>query len=370
MNIEFQNLLSSRMQHIDSSAIRRSFDLAAKLSDPINLSIGLPHFKTPPEIIEAIIKATRENKTAYTQTQGIIELREALSKKYLEKNKFKASPENILVSGGIAALLNLLFMATIDKGDKILLTDPAFLIYIGLANFFGAEVDYIPENFNKEDISHFSKKKYKLIIISTPSNPSGYIFSKEQLSLLSNLASNCGGLLVSDEIYELYDYDNIFTSPASLYENTLTLSGFSKSYSMTGLRLGCATGPKEIIKAMIVLQQYSIVCAPTPIQYAGIVALNVDMSKYIEAYKINRDYCIEILSKNNKISFNFPSGAFYVFIKIPHQDQSFIERAINEKKLILVPGYIFSKSKNHIRISYACEKNILEKGLKAFLELI
>lgn len=356
------------MQSIDTSAIRRVFDLGAKLKDPINLSIGQPHFATPLPICEALNKALKDGKTAYTQSQGILELRERLSQKYSTKNSFKAHPEHILISSGVSSLIQLLFMVTLEAQDRILLTDPAFLIYKSLANFFGAQLSFIPEDFKAEDIQKLDPKAFKLIIICSPSNPTGHIHSSKQLKLLAELAEESGALLVSDEIYELYDYDKSFQSPACLYPRTLTLSGFSKSYSMTGLRLAAATGPPEIIKAMTTLQQYTVVCAPAPVQYAGLAALDLDMSAYIAAYKKNRDYCMQCLK--GLLPFSYPAGAFYIFAEVPSEDQNFIERAIKEKKLLLVPGRIFSSSQKHIRISYAVDRSTLERGMQALRDLL
>ena len=361
-------LLSERMSSIDSSAIRRIFDLSAKLEDPINLSIGQPHFRMPEPICEALAKALREGKTAYTQTQGILELREALSQKCKTKNGFQVHPDQLLISSGVSSLIQLLFMVTLEPGDRILLTDPFFLIYKSLADFFGARTSFIPENFAEEDVQKQDLESLKLIIISTPSNPTGHIQSKKQIQLLANLAEQSGALLVSDEIYELYDYEQSFQSPASLYPSTLTLSGFSKSYSMTGLRLGAAAGPPGIIKAMTRLQQYTVVCAPTPVQFAGLAALDLDMSSYIRTYKKNRDYCIDALE--GLLPFHYPAGAFYIFAEVPEEDQIFIERAIKEKKLLLVPGRIFSDSRRHVRISYAVDRPILERGIQALKELL
>ena len=368
MDPQSPSLLSSRMQFIDTSVIRRVFDLAAKLKDPIDLSIGQPHFPTPEPICEAMSRALREGKTAYTQTQGILELREALSEKYKTKNAFEAHPDNILISSGLSSLIQLLFMATLEAGDRILLTDPFFLIYKSLADFFRARISFIPEDFGEEDIQKQEPEALKLIIICTPSNPSGHIQSPKQIQLLANLAEKSGALLVSDEIYELYDYEQSFQSPASLYPRTLTLSGFSKSYSMTGLRLGAAAGPPEIIKAMTTLQQYTVVCAPSPAQFAALRALDLDMSSYIAAYKKNRDYCIESL--RGLLPFQHPFGAFYIFAEAPEEDERFIERALKEKKLLLVPGRIFSASKRHIRISYAVDRPRLERGMQALRELL
>ncbi len=368
--------LSKRMVHIDTSAIRQMFDLSSQLKDPINLSIGQPHFPTPTPICEALIKAVKDGKTSYTQTQGILELRERMAQKYEEKNNFKANPEDIIISSGVASLIQLICMACIEPQDCILLTDPCFLIYRSLSIFFGAQIEYIPENFTEEDITQLDSSKLKLIIISNPSNPTGHIQTKEQIHLLAELAEKSGAILVCDEIYELYDYDNSFQSPASYYPKTLTLSGFSKSYSMTGLRLAAATGPKEIIQSMITLQQYTVVCAPTPVQYAGLTALDMDMSHHITLYKNNRDYCLAQLEKENYSgrSICYPAGAFYIFLRLTKEeenaDQKFVERAIREKQLLVVPGHIFSRSSQFIRLSYATEEKNIKRGIKALLELL
>ena len=368
-------ILGSSMQRMDSSAIRRMFDLSAQLKDPINLSIGQPHFATPPAIIEALCQATRAGHTSYTPTQGILPLREAMAQKYQEVNGFTAEPEHILISAGVAALIQLLFLACVQKGDRILLTDPSFLIYKSLAKFFGARVATIAENFdvNEMNIQTLSAHNLKLIIICHPSNPSGHIFSQQQLEFLSRLADKTGALLVSDEIYELYDYDKRFKSAACIYPRTLTFSGFSKSYSMTGLRLAAAHGPPEIIQALTTLQQYTIVCAPAPVQHAGLTALKTNMQSYVADYRKNRDYCLTHLRKRNTLRYEYPAGAFYIFVDIGatgQNDQDFIERAIQEKQLLLVPGRIFSASQTHVRISYAVPHTILQKGIGALGDLL
>lgn len=369
-------LFSERMARIDTSEIRRMFALASTLKSPINLSIGQPHFTAPPEVQAEITRALSRGHTAYTQTQGIVELRERLSRKFQEQNKFEAHPDNILISSGVSSLIQLLFLATIDPGDRVLLTDPAFLIYRSLLEYLGAEIEYIPENFTTADIDAYRQsakataaaKPLKLIIFCSPSNPSGHIMSTEQLQLLANLAEDTGAALVADEIYELFDYEQSFRSAASIYPQTVTFMGYSKSYSMTGLRLAAATGPAEIMKAMTTLQQYTVVCAPAPVQWAGIAALDVDMSGYVDEYRANRDYVLERLQ--GKVEFTHPAGAFYAFPQIPGSDRDFVERAIKEKELLVVPGRIFSRATDRVRISYATDRATLERGLDAFLDLL
>ncbi len=362
-------VFSERIKYIDTSQIRKMFDLAQKLKNPINLSIGQPHFPTPQPILESLEKAVKDHKTSYTMTQGILELREKLTEKFKIKNNIYTSPDNIIVSSGVSSLLILLFLTTIDPGDEILLIEPAFLIYRGLTSFFRAKEILLNQNFTKEDIDNLKFKKLKLILFSTPSNPTGYILNKHQLELLSDLAERTGAILVSDEIYEIFDYENKFISAGSFYQKTLTLMGFSKSYSMTGLRLSAATGPQNLIKAMITLQQYTIVCAPAPVQYAGITALDLDMSEYIKYYKQNRNLLMEALK--NKTEFYYPDGAIYLFTKVPepYEDIEFCKKAIEEKQLLIVPGNIFTNNHNWVRISFAVDRDILKKGIEALLDL-
>lgn len=363
------NILSSRMKYIDTSQIRKLFDLSQSLKNPINLSIGQPHFPTPQPIIEAMEKALRDQKTSYTITQGIVELREKLYEKFTKKNHIECHPDTILVSSGVSSLLMLLFMTTIDEGDEVLLIEPAFLIYRSLTSFFKAKEILLNQNFKKEEIQNLKFKRLKLIIFSSPSNPTGYILTREQIQALGHLADQTGALLVSDEIYELYDYENTFFSAGSIYPRTLTLMGFSKSYSMTGLRLSAATGPSNIIQAMKTLQQYTVVCAPSAVQYAGIVALDLDMSEYIRYYHENRNLLMNSLK--NHTEFYYPSGAIYLFAKVPpgFEDQNFCELCIREKALLVVPGNPFTNTHQWIRISFAVDRSILEKGITALLEL-
>lgn len=360
--------LAERMAHIDTSRIRRMFELAAQLEDPINLSIGQPHFPTPGPIVEAIERALRDGKTAYTQTQGILPLRERLAQKYHELNQIKTEPDRILVSAGVAGLIQLLFQSLVNPNDRVVLIEPYFLTYRSLLEFYGARVETIPETFNKSDLDRIDSNNLRMILFSSPSNPTGHVLPKTQLQLLADLAERSGAVLVSDEIYEVFDYDGNFCSVGSLYPRTVTLSGFSKSYSMTGLRLSSATGPAEIIRAMTTLQQYTVVCAPAPIQWGGIAALDLNMQSYVDAYRQNRDAVVTALS--GTLKFTRPSGAFYVFPEIAEDGGVFAERALREKKLILVPGDIFTKRANTFRLSYAVEPAMLERGLVALRELL
>ncbi len=361
-------ILSPRMNYIDTSLIRKMFDLAGDLKDPINLSIGQPHFATPDNIVQAAAKALTDGHTAYTPTQGIPQLREAMADYFRQKNGIETQADRVLISSGVSSLLQLLFMATIDPGDRVLLVSPAFLIYRGLVSFFRAEETLLPQSFTADDLKTIPRDRLKLIIFSSPSNPTGYIMRKEQIQALAELAEETGALLVSDEIYGLFDYDRRFVSAGSIYPDTLTLFGFSKSYSMTGLRLSAATGPQSILKALTTLQQYTVVCAPSAVQWAGIEALKTDMTSYIDDYRKKRDLIRSGLQ--GLTEFYEPEGAFYVFARVPGDDLSFCERAIREKSLLAVPGRIFTDETDWIRISYAAEESVLKRGIEALKDLM
>ncbi len=359
---------SNSISGLDTSPIRKAFELAATLENPINLSIGQPHFACPPNIIAALNKAANDGKTAYTLTGGIPELKEALVKKYETVNNIMyASPSRLLVTSGISSALLLLFSALINPGDECLIISPYFLMYPSMLKFHGAKTYTLNEKFTKEEIQKLKFQNLKLIIYSNPSNPTGYVMSKEQLELLAEFAEANDAYLISDEIYELFDYDKKFLSVGSFYEKAITLSGFSKTYSMTGLRLASILASEEVIKVLTTLQQYTIVCAPSVTQWAGIEALKTDMSSYINEYKSNRDFVYDSLKDYYPVDKS--AGAFYFFLKVKGNDEDFVKHAVLEKKLIVVPGFIFNESHSYIRISFANTREKLELGMKALQEL-
>lgn len=363
---------SKRSERIDTSEIRKVFDLAASIKNPINLSIGQPDFAVPQAVKESMVQAILDDKNAYTQTQGILPLREALSSHW-QKSGIDIHPENIVVSTGVASILFMLFEVLFNEGDTIILIEPYFLIYKALADFHKLNIIYLDEDYTQEDIETLLKQpgaeNIKAAIFSTPSNPTGKILSKDQFRSLTPLVDK-GTLLISDEIYNAYDYDNKFSSCAAIHpQSTVTLGGFSKSHAMTGLRVGYIGVPSNLsaITAKIAtLQQYSIVCSPQPAQWAAITALETPIESELKLMKNRRDLVVSKLK--DKVSFRYPDGAFYLFAEINRDSSEFIVDAI-ENRLLVVPGYIFSRNKKSIRISYAQKEEILEEGLDIFVKL-
>jgi len=351
------------MQHFDSSGIRKVFDLAGAMTDPINLSIGQPDFAVPDAIQEAAVRAIHEGKNGYSPTQGIAALREKLQDRI--RRQYGHSTREVFVTSGTSGGLMLAVLALVNPGDEVVVFDPYFVMYkslVGLAGGTCVLVDTYPDfRIDVAKVADAITRRTKVILFNSPGNPTGVTASDAEIRALAQLAAERNIALVSDEIYSMFSYDEPFVSPAKYNPQTLVIDGFSKTYGMTGWRLGYAHGPAEIIQQMIKLQQYTFVCAPQPAQWAGIVALDVDMQSHIDNYRRKRDLIVAGLADDYEVVK--PGGAFYVFPKTPWgTGDQFVHRAI-EHKLLVIPGQIFSQRDTHFRISYAAPDATIERGL-------
>ena len=361
--------ISQRSKRIDSSGIRKVFDLARSLKDPVNLSIGQPDFDVPDAVKQAGIQAIQDGYNGYTPTQGLPVLREKMQAAV--DAEYGHDDRQVFVSSGTSGGLVLAMQALVDPGDEVILFDPFFVMYeplIQLVDGVPVLIDTYPDF--KIDIGKVEAAitdKTKLIILNSPSNPTGYVPSQEEVDALGKLCLEKGIVLISDEIYRHFDYDGDFHSPAHVNPNTIVIDGFSKSHAMTGWRLGMVHGPAEIISTMLKVQQYSFVCAPQPAQWAGMEAMDVDIAPYVDTYRTKRDRIVDALS--GKYEIVKPGGAFYVFPKAPWGTGSeFVAKAI-ENNLLIIPGNIFSESDTHFRISYAASDDFIERGIEILLQL-
>ena len=367
-----EDFTADRTKLIDSSGIRKVFALAAKLDDPVNLSIGQPDFDVPEALKERAIEAIRAGQNKYSQTAGDEVLKEKIGKEVAAKSGW--DNPCVLVTSGVSGGLLLTFMALLNPGDEVIMADPYFVIYKHVINFLGGRcvfVDSYPDfELPVEKIREAITGKTKMIIANSPGNPTGVVYSEGQVKALAEVAGEKGILVLSDEIYEKFCYDGECPSIASCYENVLLLGGFSKSHAMTGWRLGYAAVPQslhEIIEAMTKIQQYTFVCAPTPFQQAAIAALDYDVSELVEAYRRKRDLIYDGLS--DKFEMVKPGGAFYAFVKAPTKSATeFVEKAIANNVLI-IPGNVFSEKDTHFRISYATSDEKLRQGVEILREL-
>jgi aspartate aminotransferase/aminotransferase len=266
----------------------------------------------------------------------------------------------------------LALMVLLNPGDEVIVFDPYFVMYDSLSAVVGGKVVYIdtyPDfRIDLDRVAKAITPRTKAIIFNSPANPTGTVAGEAEIRGLAELAARRNVVLISDEIYQAFCYDRPFVSPAQYNPQTLVIDGFSKKYGMPGWRLGFAHGPSAIIQEMIKLQQYSFVCAPQPVQWAGAVAMDVDMSAEIEAYRRKRDLVVAGLA--DRYELVQPGGAFYVFPKVPWgTGMEFVTRAIEKHQLLIIPGNVFSRRDTHFRISYAASDAVLERGIEALRTL-
>jgi aspartate aminotransferase/aminotransferase len=363
--------LSRRAQGIDASGIRKVFDLAAKLKDPINFSIGLPDFDVPQPAKDAAIEAIRAGHNRYTQTQGIADLRERLRESLTGEFGFDVG--EVLITSGVSGGLFLAINAVLDPGDECVFLDPAFVAYKHMISMSGAvpvPVDSYPDfRFSAERVAAAITPRTRLLIINSPANPTGVMMTEADVRAAAEIARKHDLTVISDEIYDPFFYQPKVRSLATLWEKTLVLRGFSKSHAMTGWRLGYAAGPGNLIQAMAKLQQYTFVCAPSPLQVAAAAAMEIDMTPYVEAYRVKRDLAYGLLSK--KFEVVKPEGAFYIFPKVPDSTTAtdFATRAIT-KNVLVIPGGVFSARDTHLRISYAVTDDKIRQGCEILCGLV
>jgi aspartate aminotransferase len=361
--------IADRMSRIDASGIRKVFDLAAKMKDPINLSIGQPHFDTPEPIKQALYRAVAEGRNAYSQTQGIAPLLDKLQRRV--DSEYGHRDRKLFVSSGTSGGLMLALSVLVNPGDEVLYFDPYFVMYKHLTTLVGGKpvpVDTYPDfRIDLDKVRSAITDRTKVILCNSPANPTGTVLRDDELEGLAKLAAEKDVALISDEIYRTFCYDRPFTSPARWNERTIVIDGFSKSHSMTGWRLGYAHGPEDVIQQMIKLQQFTFVCAPQPVQWAGVVACDIEFPERVSEYRLNRDFLLHELG--NLYEFAPADGAFYLFAKAPWgTGTEFVAEAI-KNDLLIIPGNVFSDRDTHFRISYAAEHRTLERGVAVLRKL-
>jgi aspartate/methionine/tyrosine aminotransferase len=365
-----RTIVSRRASAFDSSGIRKAFDLAARLDDPINLAIGQPDFAMPVAACEAAKAAIDAGKSGYTQTQGIPQLRERLEGAV--RDELGQPGRKLCVTSGSSGALVLVLMAMIDPGDEVILFEPAFVMYRPLVEFLGGTcviVDTSPSfSIDVERVAAAITPRTKAILLNTPSNPTGFVAPLETVRDLARLAEQTGVTLISDELYRSYCYDEPFHSPAAHSDAIVVIDGFSKSHAMTGWRVGWVHGPAEIIDACTMLQQYTFVCAPQIGQWGAIAAIDAPMDVPLSECKRKRDKLMAGIAGH--YSFVKPGGAFYLYPEAPGgSGKRFAEIAAEQEKLIVVPGSVFGAADTHFRIAYTVTDRTLDRGIAALIRL-
>lgn len=361
--------IAERMRHIDASGIRKAFDMAKSMVDPINLSIGLPDFDVPEPAKAAAIAAIEGGFNAYTVTQGIPELRGKLQAAV--DARYGHADRQVLVTAGTSGGLLLSLCCSVNPGDEVILFDPYFVMYRHLITLAGGTtvlVDTYPDfRVDAAKVAAAMTPRTKAVLVNTPANPTGVVATADEMRALGELCRERGVLLISDEVYAAFCYDRPFRSPAEFNPDVMVVDGFSKAYGMTGWRLGFAHGPARLIQEMAKLQQFSFICAPSLVQKAGVAALDHDLTGQVEAYKRKRDAVVAALGD----LYDLPEleGAFYAFFPAPWGTATeFVAEAIR-RNLLIIPGNVFSPRDTHVRISYAVDDATLARGLEVLRQM-
>ncbi len=372
--------LSSTVQSIQPSGIRRFFDLASSMENVISLGVGEPDFVTPWNVIEASYHSLEQGYTAYTANAGLFELRKEISR-YM-KRRFGvtySAEDEIVVTVGASQAIDIALRAVLNPGEEVIVVEPSFVSYAPTVTLAGGVP--VPVNTYSEDdfklqpeqIEEAITDKTKVLMLCSPNNPTGTVLSKGDLERIAEVVEKHDLLVISDEIYAELTYDEPYTSfPAvkNMRDRTILISGFSKAFAMTGWRLGFACGPKAILQAMLKIHQYTMMCAPTMAQHAALEALvngQKDVVKMKESYRQRRSLVIHALEEMG-LSCHVPGGAFYVFPSIEKtglSSEEFAEQLLMKEQVAVVPGSVFGESgEGHVRCSYATSVQKLEEAMR------
>jgi aspartate aminotransferase/aminotransferase len=357
------------MAHIEASGIRKVFELARSIQNPVNLSIGQPHFDVPEPIKAAAKAAIDRGCNGYTVTQGIPELRDKVRAGV--QRQYPGHDREVLITSGTSGALVLALCSTVNPGDEVVVFDPYFVMYPHLVALAGGTVRYVPTypdfTIDLDRVRRAITPRTKAILVNSPANPTGTILPRDVLRDVAGLAAERSVLLVSDEIYRAFCYEGPFVSPAEFNEDVLVIDGFSKAYGMTGWRLGYAHGPRRLIEEMTKLQQFTFVCAPSMVQHAGVAAWDHDVSRQVADYRHKRDRLCAGLADYYEVVK--PGGAFYMFPRCPWgTGAEFVAEAIRQR-LLIIPGSVFSERDTHFRISYAAEDRTIDEGIEILEKL-
>ena len=372
--------LSQIVENTPASGIRRFFDLVSQLDDVISLGVGEPDYVTPRCIREAAIHSLEKGRTGYTSNYGLLELREAIVAKHVERYNTAWNPRTeVLVTVGVSEALDTAFRAILNPGDEVLIPEPCYVSYAPCVAFAGGVPVPVPtrakDGFvtHAETIAALITEKTKAVLLSYPTNPTGAVMDRAGLQKVVDIAVAHDLYILSDEIYDRLCYDTEHVSVPTLNgakERTILLNGFSKAYAMTGWRIGYACAPANIIEMMMKIHQYTILCAPITAQIAAIEALKnaeQDTAEMVADYDRRRRLFVKGLNELG-LECRMPGGAFYAFPSIEKtglSSEEFVERLLKEERVLVVPGDVFGEGGiGHVRCCYATATDKLTEALE------
>ena len=372
--------VSKMVSELKPSGIRKFFDLAAGMDGVISLGVGEPDFVTSWHVREAAIASLEQGYTSYTANAGLLELREEIANYMKTQFKVEYSPDTeIIVTVGASSAIDIAMRTILDPGDEVIVIEPCFVSYtpmVTLAGGVAVTVQALKENDFKiqpNQLEAVITGKTKAIMLCSPNNPTGTMLNTEELQAIADLAIEYDLLIIADEIYAELVYDEEYTSMAAIegmQERTILVSGFSKSFAMTGWRLGFVCAPPEISEAMLKIHQYALMCASTTAQYGALEALRngrPDVDEMVKSYRRRRNYIVQSLNEIG-LTCHAPGGAFYAFPSIESTgltSQEFAEQLLLKEGVAVVPGDVFGESgEGHIRCSYASSLEQLQEAIK------
>ena len=385
--MNYDSILAPAAKEMRPSGIRRFFDMAAEMPHCISLGVGEPDFKTPWAVRDAGIRSLEQGRTKYTANAGLMQLRQEICRYLSRRFELDYQPNEVVVTVGGSEAIDLCIRALVQPGDEVIIPEPCFVCYEPITQLTGgvpvhiatkAEDDF---RLTADQLKAAITPKTKLLVLPFPNNPTGGVMSATDLEAIAEVLRGTDIMVLSDEIYSELTYGlDRHVSIASLpgmRERTIVVNGFSKSYAMTGWRLGYAVGPQPIIKVMTKIHQSCIMSAPTTSQYAAITALRQcddAIETMRDEYNRRRRYVVKALNEMGLTCFE-PRGAFYVFPSIQISglsSEEFCERLLHEKEIAIVPGNAFGSSgEGFARISYAYSVEHLEtamRRIRAFLQ--
>ncbi len=385
--VDYANILSERVQSVKPSGIRKFFDLASTMQDVISLGVGEPDFETPWQVRRAGITSLEKGRTFYTSNWGLQQLRDEIAGLALRRYDLFYDPQDeILVTVGGSEAIDNALRAFVSIGDEVLIPEPCFVCYEPLTTMAGGVPVAIPtvaeEGFKltPERLRAAITPKTKVLILPYPNNPTGAIMNRQELEAIADILRDTNIVVISDEIYCMLTYQGEHVSFAQIdgmQERTIVIDGFSKSYAMTGWRLGWAMGPRELMQPICKIHQFGIMCAPTTAQFAGIEAIRTgddDIIHMRSQYDIRRRFLVSELRSMGLDCFE-PHGAFYVFPSIRStglSSEEFCNRLLQEQHVAVIPGNAFGASgEGHVRISYSYSMQHLREAcrrMRIFLE--
>lgn len=385
--INYDKVLSDKIKEIKPSGIRKFFDLASTVDNVISLGVGEPDFQTPWSVRKTAIDTLEKKRIVYSANSGLAELRAEIAKYIDRKINVRYDPDNeIIVTVGGSEAIDISIRALVNPGDEVLIVEPCFVCYAPIVELTGG----VPVTINTRIEDNFKltadllrekiTDKTKLLILPFPNNPTGAIMTREDLESIAEVLRDTDIMILSDEIYSELTYGRkhcSITEIDGMKERTILINGFSKAFAMTGWRLGYLAAPAPIVKQILKIHQYVIMCSPTISQYAAIEALqhcDREVKNMVAEYNIRRRLLVESFNKMGLTCFN-PEGAFYVFPCIKStglNSEEFCERLLECQKVAVVPGNVFGQSgEGFIRVSYAYSlKHLMEalKRIQAFID--